>query len=165
VYSADVRNDTLTGGGLAAADLKPNSVGTSEVAANSLNGADVNESGLGIVPNADQLDGIDSTGFLSSGSVKQLLYEARVNPGISDTTNLASVGPYTIMGSCEGDPGGNIGDLFLLVNGPAGTADVMRHDVSEAVPRHFQPLRVASVHPREHGHFDHRRPDICRRQR
>jgi len=64
VFSADVRNDTLAGGGLGAADLKPSSVGTSEVAANSLNGGDINESGLGTVPNANQLDGIDSTAFL-----------------------------------------------------------------------------------------------------
>jgi hypothetical protein len=52
VYPADVRNDTLTGGGLGAADLKPGSVGTSEVAANSLTGADIVESSLGKVPSA-----------------------------------------------------------------------------------------------------------------
>ena len=50
VYSADVRNDTLTGGGLAAADLKPGSVGTSEAANNSLTGT--KESSLGEVPSA-----------------------------------------------------------------------------------------------------------------
>jgi hypothetical protein len=69
VYSADVRNDTLTGGGLAAADLKPGSVGTSEVVNNSLTGTDVSESSLGEVPsasNADTLDGVNSTGFFSS---------------------------------------------------------------------------------------------------
>jgi hypothetical protein len=63
VRTADVRNDTLAGGGLGATDLKPSSVGTSEVALNSLTGADVNESGLGIVPNANQLDGLDSSAF------------------------------------------------------------------------------------------------------
>ena len=52
VYSADVRNDTLTGGGLAAADLKPGSVGTSEAANNSLTGTDIKESSLGEVPSA-----------------------------------------------------------------------------------------------------------------
>jgi len=36
VYSLDVRNDTLGGGGLAAVDLRPNSVGQSEVANGSL---------------------------------------------------------------------------------------------------------------------------------
>jgi len=36
VYSADVRNDNLAGGGLTAADLRAASVGTSEVAGNSL---------------------------------------------------------------------------------------------------------------------------------
>ena len=52
VRTADVRNDTLTGGGLAAADLKPSSVGTSEAANNSLTGTDIDESSLGEVPSA-----------------------------------------------------------------------------------------------------------------
>jgi hypothetical protein len=43
VFSADVRNDTLSGGGLAAADLRPSSVGTSEVANGSLNDEDVGQ--------------------------------------------------------------------------------------------------------------------------
>jgi hypothetical protein len=120
VKSADVRNDNLTGGGLAATDLKPSSVGTSEVAANSLNGADINESGLGIVPNANQLDGIDSTGFLSSGSVKELIFQdvSGVPP-----TALATVGPYTIKGAC-GDLMGATG-LHLIANGPDGTSDYL----------------------------------------
>jgi hypothetical protein len=50
VKTSDVRNDTLVGGGLAAADLQPGSVGTSEVAANSLNGGDVDESQLDATP-------------------------------------------------------------------------------------------------------------------
>jgi hypothetical protein len=89
VYSADVRNDTLSGGGLAAADLKsgsvgtsevaadslgagdlaPSSVGTSEVANDSLTGTDVSEPSLGQVPsasNADTLDGMGSGNFLST---------------------------------------------------------------------------------------------------
>jgi hypothetical protein len=60
VYSADVRNDTLSGGGLGAADLKAASVGTSEVALNSLSGGDINESLLGIVPNANNARGVDA---------------------------------------------------------------------------------------------------------
>jgi hypothetical protein len=72
VKSADVVNDTVVGGGLAAADLKSGSVGTSEVAADSLGagdlapgsvgssevandsltGADVSEATLGEVPSA-----------------------------------------------------------------------------------------------------------------
>jgi hypothetical protein len=47
VYSADVRNDTLSGGGLAAADLKPSSVGTSEVALNSLGAGDLAANSVG----------------------------------------------------------------------------------------------------------------------
>ena len=45
VHSADVRNDTLTGGGLSAADLLAGSVGPSE--ANGLTGADIQNGTLG----------------------------------------------------------------------------------------------------------------------
>ncbi len=120
VYSADVRNDSLTGGGLAAADLQPNSVGTSEVAANSLNGGDINESGLGIVPNANKLDGIDSTGFLSSGSVKKLIFEDAAEP--DSPTALATVGPYTIKGDCVQESGTTLLKLIANVAGPVGTS-------------------------------------------
>ena len=121
VKTADVRNDTLTGGGLAAPDLKPSSVGASEVAANSLNGADINESGLGIVPNANQLDGIDSTGFLASGNVQKLIYETLA--GASSPTALATVGPYTIKGDCIDVMG--ITSLRLTANGPAGNSEYL----------------------------------------
>jgi hypothetical protein len=50
VYSADVRNDTLSGGGLGAPDLRPNSVASSEAAANSLKGVDIDESQLDATP-------------------------------------------------------------------------------------------------------------------
>jgi hypothetical protein len=66
VKAADVRNDTLAGGGLTAADLGPGSVAGSEVKDNSVTGADVKEASLGKVPhagNADNVDGLDSTHF------------------------------------------------------------------------------------------------------
>jgi hypothetical protein len=53
LVSADVRNDTQTSpaGGLGAADLKPSSVGTSEAANNSLTGADIKDrSGVDTCP-------------------------------------------------------------------------------------------------------------------
>jgi hypothetical protein len=122
VYSADVRNDTLTGGGLGAVDLKPGSVGTSEVASNSLNGGDINESLLGKVPNADKLDGIDSTGFLGSGNVQKLIYEAAAteDPPITD---IATVGPYTLKARCKDFSGPAFAGLELFANGPAGSVD------------------------------------------
>ena len=47
VKSADVRDDTLSGGGLAPADLRAGSVGASEVADDSLTGADILNGSLG----------------------------------------------------------------------------------------------------------------------
>jgi hypothetical protein len=47
VYSADVRNDDLVGGGLNESDLRPGAVGSSEVKNNDLTGVDVrNQSGV-----------------------------------------------------------------------------------------------------------------------
>lgn len=70
--------------------------------------------------NADKLDGIDSSGFLSSGSVKKLSFEASVGPS---EPVLATVGPYTIKGQCA-DLMGTTG-LRLIANGPAGTSDYL----------------------------------------
>jgi hypothetical protein len=88
VYSADVRNDTLSGGGLAAADLQASAVGTSEVLndtatggglaaadlrsgsvgpaeAAGLTGADIaNAAGGSDNVNADKLDGLDSSSLV-----------------------------------------------------------------------------------------------------
>ena len=88
VYSADVRNDMLSGGGLAAQDLQASAVGTSEVSndtatngglaasdlrsgsvgpaeASGLTGAGIaNASGGSDNVNADKLDGLDSSGVV-----------------------------------------------------------------------------------------------------
>ena len=61
VGTSEVLDDTATGGGLAAADLRSGSVGSAEVAKSSLRGADIAESTLGQVPDADKLDSLDST--------------------------------------------------------------------------------------------------------
>jgi hypothetical protein len=50
VTSADVRDDTLVFGGLAAQDLGPGSVRSSEVLDNSLTGTDINEATLNLPP-------------------------------------------------------------------------------------------------------------------
>jgi len=69
VSSADVRNDTLNGGGLTAADLRPASVGSSEVKDDAVTGIDVDESTLGVVPeashatNSDRLGGRGAQGY------------------------------------------------------------------------------------------------------
>ena len=58
VFTDDIANDTQPAsggnpaGGLVAADLRPNSVGSSEVANDRIAGADINESSLGQVPSA-----------------------------------------------------------------------------------------------------------------
>jgi hypothetical protein len=144
VRSADVRNDALTGGGLTAADLRPNSVGTSEVATDSLNGGDINESSVGIVPNADKLDGFDSSQFLDSGSVKKLFWEA-VAEAPAPLTTFASVGPYALKARCT-ENGGSVA-LEILANGPAGSADFEYSRVTDDAGNPVQHLTGRSPIP------------------
>jgi hypothetical protein len=51
-------------------EIADNAVGSGEVADNSLTGADINEASLGTVPNADALDGLDSSQFVQNGGIK-----------------------------------------------------------------------------------------------
>jgi hypothetical protein len=67
VKTADVRNDTLTGGGLAAADLRPNAVGTSEVVNNSLGDADVLNGSLATTEFASSIPAAHVTHSVSQG--------------------------------------------------------------------------------------------------
>ena len=63
VGTSEVLNDTLAGGGLSAADLRSRSVGPSEAAG--LTGADIaNAPGGSDNVNADKLDGLDSSGLV-----------------------------------------------------------------------------------------------------
>jgi hypothetical protein len=97
-------NPTLGNNSVGSAQIPENAVGTSEVANNSLTGDDINESTLGIVPNANTLDGIDSSGFVRSG-----FYTAE-DP-VSAGTMLGD-GTFLIDKSC------NPGDR-LISGGPA----------------------------------------------
>jgi hypothetical protein len=76
--------------------------------------------------NADKLDGIDSTGFLASGSVKKLIFEAAAST--NPATTIATVGPYTIKAACT-ISGGLIG-VDVAAIGPAGTVDFMEQRVT-----------------------------------
>jgi hypothetical protein len=134
VKSADVVNDSVVGGGLAAADLKPGSVGTSEVVNDSLTGADVSESSLGQVPsasNANTLDGVDSTGFLSTngGSVNNqldVLGDLVVSGGTLTVDNGSYIKLPTISGSAPAsgqcDEAGEAGRVIVRTDGATPTS-------------------------------------------
>ena len=66
VYSADVRNDTLAGGGLAAADLRSGSVGTAEVSTGGVQSVDIQDQSL---TGADIADGALKTPDLATNAV------------------------------------------------------------------------------------------------
>lgn len=60
-----VRSSNIVDGEVKTADLANGAVTTNKIAANAVTGAKVDESSLGIVPNADTLDGRDSTAFVA----------------------------------------------------------------------------------------------------
>lgn len=60
-----VRSEHIVNGEVKTVDLADGAVINKKFASNSVNGAKLNESTLGIVPNANQLDGRDSTSFLA----------------------------------------------------------------------------------------------------
>ncbi len=87
VKSADVRDDTLVGGGLQSPDIAPDA----------LTGADVDESTLGKVPNADTVDRLDSSAFEPAGTVTTF------GPTTVPTRTQAvigGVGPFQWIGVC-----------------------------------------------------------------
>src|SRR4051812_13678452 len=63
--------------------IKDRTVGHKKLALNTVTGAEVSESTLARVPNADKLDGIDSTGFVKGAGVK--VYRA-VKSGLEDNS-------------------------------------------------------------------------------
>jgi hypothetical protein len=74
--------------------------------------------------NADKLDGVDSTGFLPSSSVKRLVYTAPdANP--APITPIATIGPFTIKGQCQSNALHTEVRLYVRMGPPSGTADSM----------------------------------------
>lgn len=59
-----IRTDDLRNNEVRGRDIRNSTVGGLDVALNTITGLDIAEESLGLVPNADNLDGIDSTGFL-----------------------------------------------------------------------------------------------------
>lgn len=112
VTSAKIANDAVTSDKIA-----DGSVGTLEVASDSLTGADIQESTLGIVPNADNLDGFDSTAFMFKATYR---LESAVGAG-----TVLGDGTFFIDQSC------NPGDR-VLSGGPANVASTS--DLLESFP-------------------------------
>jgi hypothetical protein len=82
ITGKEIANHTIRG-----VDVKKHSLGPATVKLDSLGGDQINESALGVVPNADTLDGIDSTGFMKS---TQRLFEASADT-VDDFTSGATL--------------------------------------------------------------------------
>src|SRR6187551_1857978 len=63
-----VRSVDIVDGEVKTVDLDTVAVTNKKLASNAVNGSKVDEGTLGIVPNADQLDGRDATSFVAGGA-------------------------------------------------------------------------------------------------
>jgi hypothetical protein len=122
-----VQSDDLgPGSQVKAPDVAANAVNGSDVVDNSLTGADVNEATLGKVPNADKLDGLNSTRFIRGRTL-----DANLAQG-SGIKQIASVGPYQISGECVDVSGSTV--LNIYAKGPAGLTETIYTIVRNDTP-------------------------------
>jgi len=117
VQSADIRDANLT-----TADIRSNAVTTgkildndvrsADVLDNSLTGADVSEATLGKVPDADTLDGVDSSGFVrGSGSIQKVDFRANDGTGL---TTILDLGGLQLLATCDSSFGQGPKDLRIF---------------------------------------------------
>ena len=114
--NGQVAKDTISG-------HKPPSGKHSNVITGSINGRDVADDSLG---GAD----IDESSLTGVATRLDYTAPATFNPG-NPATTIAKVGPYTIKARCTPAFFGVQARVALLVNGPAGTADIMWSEVAD----------------------------------
>lgn len=85
--------------------IKDRTIGHKKLALNTVTGAEVSESTLGRVPNADKLDGLDSGAFVKGAGVR--VYQAKrtglADSGITNVTLLTLPGLGRLDVVCTGD--------------------------------------------------------------
>ena len=119
------------------ASLKDRSVAHTKLVRNTVTGAEVKESSLGRVPNADKLDGLDSTAFVKGANVK--VYQGKrtglANSGVTNVTLLTLPGLGRLDVVCVGDQlGWPIGHEIVhegAICRPAGREREDRADLDE----------------------------------
>jgi hypothetical protein len=108
-------------------DVKKHTLGPKSIKADSLGGDQINEAALGIVPNADTLDGVDSAGYMKS---TQRVFEVTAD-GVDNFTSgsplaqLGSVpaGSYVVSAKLTYDNDGPIGGAATCTLEVPGTND------------------------------------------
>jgi hypothetical protein len=128
--SSDIANHTIRG-----VDVKNRSLGGKTIKPDTLGGDQIDEAALATVPNADTLDGIDSSGFMKS---TQRVFEATsdaVPNFTSDATLLqlpgVPAGSYLVTAKLTYDNDGTLGDAetcTLEVPGANDETTLYPHD-------------------------------------
>jgi hypothetical protein len=111
IRSADIHDETIT-----SRDVHNGALSGVDVARSSLTGADVNESSLGRVPNADRLDGLDSSQFVRKTDSFTRHFSCA---GTAWENGMSAVG-YTLEGSLKHSDGAFHAVFFCSADIPDG---------------------------------------------
>ena len=136
IKNGQVKMVDLKDGAVSTEKLAPDAVGTGQVGGNALTGSDIDESTLGVVPNASALGGLPAAAYLRGNVVQK---ESAVAPG----TDLGD-GTAAQIFSC--DPGD-----ILLSGGPANVSPTS--DMVESFPTAGPPNSL-KVRINKHGVAD-----------
>lgn len=172
VLSKHIRNEQVR-----SKDIKNGrGVKSSDVVDDSISGDDVEEASLGRVPDADALDGHDSTAFVSTDQVhdsgKFVLNDPTPGSGGGVFEDIFSAGPFTVRAFCrmEIPPAPTEDTAQIDVQGPPGTAfsmvsvqgtddnnvadgGVVLSDESTGAATTFGPFVASGDNEAEGGHF------------
>jgi len=117
-------NKNLVPGSVGSPDLHSNAVTSAAVANDSLTGADVKESTLGIVPNASKLGGLASSAFMRTSSVARFDFTASSCQSATDagcTSNVVTLGGLTLRATCFNANPNSDATLAIEAIGPTGS--------------------------------------------
>jgi hypothetical protein len=114
----------LHAGAVGTAQLATNAVTSAKVAGDSLTGDDVNESTLGIVPNAAKLGGLASSAFVKTSNVQRFDSSAPDCQSATDagcTNDVVTLGGLTLRATCFNANPNSDATLAIEAIGPAGS--------------------------------------------
>lgn len=126
-----VRSKNIAPGAVKTSDLAKKAVKGAKVAPDAIGGAQVNEATLGMVPNADLLDGIDSAALLRGSGREYTVPLADTTDGSGSASVPLDIGG-TLTFNCRNPA--SVPSEFTFANGTGATAEVWTDKVQEGFP-------------------------------
>jgi hypothetical protein len=105
-----VRNRHIRSGQVTRSKIARRSINSALVGDDSLTGADILESSLAKVPDADKVDGKDSSELVAGKRID------RFTLGDNQTREVFRLGPLTLTARCTIDPGGDTAEVLIATS-------------------------------------------------